>query len=99
MPDDDPRAEVLDDDTHVAAEIPGASGHHEPGERAAAVDHVLDAEPVQQADRVTVVVPRGDHEAYERITERLEPDEVRAAGASVIVESTGPPRPAEECDT
>jgi hypothetical protein len=99
MPDDDPRTEVLDDGTHAAAEIPGASGHHAPGDRAAAVDHVLDAEPMQQADRVTVVVPRGDHEAYERVTQRLEPDEVRAAGASVIVESAHPMKSAEECDT
>jgi hypothetical protein len=99
MPDEEPRIDLLDDGTHAAAEIPGTTGHHQPGERAAVVDQALDAEPVTKAQKVTVVVPRGDHEAYERTTQRLDPEQVRPAGASVIVHSTHPPKPAEECDT
>jgi hypothetical protein len=99
MPDEEAHIDLLDDGAHAAAEIPGTSGHHQPGERAAVVDQALDAEPVKQAQKVTVVVPRGDHEAYERTTQRLDAEQVRSAGASVIVQSTRPPKPVEECDT
>lgn len=97
MPDPDPRIAVEDDGRVAAAEIPGTAGHHQPGDRARVVDEALDAEPVQQAEKVTVVVPRGDHEAYERTTQRLDAEQVRPAGSSVIVQSSGPPKPREEC--
>jgi hypothetical protein len=91
-PDPDPRIDVVDDDGHhVAAEIPGASGHHLPGERAELVDKALEAEPVRRAEKVTVVVPRGDHEALEQAQKRLGTDNARSAGASVVVEAVKPP--------
>jgi hypothetical protein len=95
MAEMEPHIEVLDDGT-AAAEIPGTAGHHAPGERARLVDEVLDDAAVQQAAKVTVVVPRGDHEAFERTAQRLDPDDVHPAGASVVVHSEKPPRPAPE---
>jgi hypothetical protein len=94
MADTEPHIEVLDDGT-VAAEIPGTAGHHAPGERSDLVDRALDDDAVRRAPKVTVVVPRGDHEAYERAAERLDPETVRSAGASVVVESGKPVTPPE----
>jgi hypothetical protein len=96
-PEPDPRLDVLDDEgRHVTAEIPSASGHCEPGTRARAVDEALDTEPVRKAEKVTVVVPRGDFEALEQTQRRLETENVRPAGASVIVDGLRPRPPDDE---
>lgn len=67
--------------------IPGSSGHHEPGVRADVVHASLQHEQVRDAEHVTVVVPRGDHEALLAAREELPDSTTRPAGASVIVEA------------
>ena len=63
------------------------------------VDTVFDDPRINGADHVSVTVPRGDTEALDEVRSRLEDEQTRSAGASVIVEgrpSGGAPGPTEE---
>jgi hypothetical protein len=68
----------------VAVEVPGVSGYDRRGERAARVSEALRNPRVQDADEVVVTLPVGDHEGLAVVRQRLQPQEVHVAGASVI---------------
>lgn len=87
MGDEMTGVEVRRDGDRADVTLPGASGHRQPGERASLVDSVLDDDRVRHAHHVTVVVPRGDHEALLTAQDRLPGSTMRPAGASVIIES------------
>lgn len=82
------------DDGEVLATVHLETGHREPGTGQRLVDAVMDTPGLDDAPKVTAVLPKGESEALQRVQERL-PDvtEVRPAGASVIVEAE-PPDPA-----
>ena len=76
----------------AAASVPGASGHVDPQRRREVVDTVFDDPRINGADHVSVTVPRGDVEALDQVRSRLEDDDTRSAGSTVIVEGR-PVRP------
>lgn len=89
--------ETSQDGKHAAVSIPGTTGHHEPGERAAAARQSLSDDRLDAAEHVTAAVPRGDSEALDEVRRQLHTDDTRAAGATVMVEgSKQPPDAAEE---
>lgn len=73
-------------DGQAAASVPGASGHESPQSRRELVDTVFDDPRINSADHVTVTVPRGDTEALDEVRSRLEDEQTRSAGATVLVE-------------
>lgn len=81
---------IDEEDGQAVASVPGASGHHRPGQRADVVDAVMDDPRLRDADAVSVALPRGDTEALDQTREHLRDSRTRAAGASVIVD--GQPR-------
>ena len=66
------------------------SGHLPAGTRARLVDAVLDAPEVSSCQHVQVAFPLGDAETLNRVRERCDTGEVRAAGASCLVEADVP---------
>lgn len=106
------RVEVRDDDRMTAAGVIERTGdqetrvsmHREPGHLAVGtsarlIDAVLDHPQVQEAGHMTAALPRGDAEALERVRERCDSVEARAAGASVIVAAdTSHPRAGADVD-
>ena len=66
------------------------SGHLPAGARARLVDAVLDAPEVSSCQHVQVAFPLGDAETLARVRERCNTDEVRAAGATCLVEANVP---------
>jgi hypothetical protein len=66
------------------------SGHLPAGTRARLVDAVLDAPEVSSCQRVQVAFPLGDAETLDRVRERCDTGEVRAAGATCLVEADMP---------
>lgn len=83
----DEAVELRSEGDEAAVSIPGASGHHEPGTRAELVDKVLDDPRVQQSERVTMALPKGDSEALLEAQKRLRKAQTRPAGASVIIDA------------
>lgn len=79
---------VSEDGTHAVVSVPGATGHHEPGERAAVAKESLSDERLDSAEHVTAAVPRGDTEVLDEVRRQLHTDETRPAGASVMVEGS-----------
>jgi hypothetical protein len=80
-----PLAAVVAQGPHrVAVEVPGVCGYDRRGERAEMVCEALQDPRVQDADEVVVTLPVGDHEGLAVVRQRLEPQEVHVAGASVI---------------
>ena len=80
----------------VAAAVPSATGHHDPGQRREVVDTVFDDPRITSAEHVYVTVPRGDTEALDEVRNRLENEHSWATGATIIVEgrpSADPTRP------
>jgi len=76
------------------------SEHVRPGDRASLVDAVMDLPEVQAADRLEASVPFGDAESVERLRERTDNAELRAAGASTLLDANVPrPRPQDAGDT
>lgn len=80
--------EISQDGRHAVVSVPGTSGHHEPGERAAVARESLDDERLDAAEHVTAAVPRGDTEALDEVRRELHTDDTRAAGATVMVEGS-----------
>ena len=76
----------------VKAALRVEAGHLPPGTRARLVDAVLDIPAAQPGTRLEVTVPAGDAEMLERIRERCEQVETRAAGASCLLNTTQPKR-------
>ena len=66
------------------------SGHLPVGSRQRLVDAVLDAPEISSRQHVQVVLPLGEGEILDRIRERCDTDQVRAAGATCLVEATLP---------
>lgn len=80
--------DVSDDGTHAAVSVPGTTGHHEPGERAAVAKESLSDERLDAAEHVTAAVPRGDTEVLDEVRRQLHTDDTRPAGASVMVQGS-----------
>ena len=66
------------------------SGHLPVGTRTRLVDAVLDTPEVSSCKHVQVALPLGDTEILDRVRERCDTDDVRAAGATCLVEADLP---------
>jgi len=66
------------------------------GSRAELVDAVMDLPEVQQSDRMEAAVPYGDSESLERLRERTEDAETRAAGATTLLDANIPDDPGSD---
>jgi hypothetical protein len=77
----------LADGSTARASIHVEAGHIPPGTRTRLVDAVLDTPEVAARRRVEVSLPLGDSEILERIRERCDETETRAAGASCLVDA------------
>jgi hypothetical protein len=66
------------------------SGHLPPGTRSKLVDAVLDDPQVSQASHLSASMPAGDTELIDRLRQRAESVEIRAAGATKLVEAELP---------
>jgi hypothetical protein len=78
---------------HTALHV--ESGPLPPGTRARLVDAVLDSPEVDHAARLVATMPAGDTEMLDRVRERGEDVEVRAVGATKLVETRLPEHPAD----
>jgi len=58
-----------------------------PGDRASLVDAVMDLPEVQASDRVEAAVPYGDAESLDRLRERTDDPQTRAAGATTLLDA------------
>ena len=67
-----------------------ADAYAPPGYRASLVDAVMDLPEVQASDRMEAAVPYGDAESLERLRERTEDAETRAAGATTLLDANIP---------
>jgi diacylglycerol kinase family enzyme len=94
----DPQPVVHERDGSAVVEVPGTTRPTTPGARADLVERALQDERVRSAREVTVAVPRGDAEAVQAAEAILGPDEVRPAGASVVVRRHRPRPPADGPD-
>ena len=81
--------------SQVRASLHVEAGQLPKGARTRLVDAVLDAPEVTSAEHVQVALPLGDTEMLDRLRERCDPDEVRAAGATCLVEADLTGRPPE----
>lgn len=61
-----------------------------PGYRASLVDAVMDLPEVQASERVEATVPYGDGELLNRLRERTEEAQARAAGATTLLDANVP---------
>jgi hypothetical protein len=71
----------------VHSELHVESGQLPRGTRSRLVDAVLEHPEVGKADRLVATMPLGDTEMLDRVRERTEGVEARAAGATKIVEA------------
>jgi hypothetical protein len=92
------------DQTVAEAEVTTASGpegtvrtsmhakdaYVRPGYRASLVDAVMDLPEVQASDRVEAAIPYGDAESLERLRERTEDAQARAAGSTTLLDANIP---------
>jgi hypothetical protein len=67
-----------------------ADAYAPPGYRTSLVDAVMDLPEVQACDRVEAAVPYGDSESLERLRERTEDAQTRAAGATTLLDANIP---------
>ena len=74
-------AGVVHSDMHVE------SGHLPMGTRTRLVDAVLAHPDVDRADRLVATMPLGDTEMLDRVRERCDDVEARAAGSTKLVEA------------
>jgi hypothetical protein len=72
------------------ASMYAAPGHIAPGTRASLVDAVMELPEVQASARLEVTVPLGDSESIERLRERTEDTDTRAAGSTALLDATIP---------
>jgi hypothetical protein len=63
------------------------SGQLPPGTRSKLVDAVLDDPQVSHASHLSASMPAGDTELIDRVRQRAEAVEIRAAGATKLVEA------------
>ena len=104
-PEDSRHLEIRDetDRTVAQAEVTTAQGpegtvrtsmHSDPyaqrGTRASLVDAVMDLPVVLASDRVEAAVPYGDAESLERLRQRTEDSQTRAAGATTLFDANIP---------
>jgi hypothetical protein len=75
------------DGSKVRASLHVEAGHLPKGTRTRLVDAVLDAPEVSSCEHVQVALPVGDTEMLDRVRERCDVEEVRAAGATCLVEA------------
>jgi hypothetical protein len=61
-----------------------------PGYRTNLVDAVMDLPEVQASDRVEAAIPYGDAESLERLRERTEDAQARAAGSTTLFDANIP---------
>ena len=82
----------------VRASMHAKGDHVRPGDRARLVDTVMDLPEVQASDRLEADVPYGDGESLNRLRERTEDPQARAAGATTLLDADIPAAraPAEE---
>jgi hypothetical protein len=66
------------------------SGHLPPGARSSLVDAVLDDPEVRHASHLSASMPTGDTEMVDRVRERADQVELRATGATKLVEADLP---------
>jgi hypothetical protein len=66
-------------DGTAQASLHAGPGHIAPGTRASLVDAVMELPEVQESARLEVTVPLGDSESIERVRERTEDTDTRAA--------------------
>jgi hypothetical protein len=78
------------DRSEVRASLHVESGHLPVGTRTRLVDAVLDTPEVSSRERVQVALPLGDTEILDRVRERCDTDEVRAAGSTCLVDADLP---------
>ena len=69
-----------------------------PGYRASLVDAVMDLPEVQASDRMEAAIPYGDGESLERLRQRTQDAEARAAGATTLLDANIPDRPGPSDD-
>jgi hypothetical protein len=79
-----------DDPAVVQAAMHVESGHVPPGACSSLVDAVLDDPQVKSASHLTASMPTGDTEMVDRVRERAASVELRAAGATKLVEAELP---------
>jgi uncharacterized phage protein gp47/JayE len=72
------------------ASLHAAPGHIAPGTRASLVDAVMELPEVQESARLEVTVPLGDSESMERLRERTEDADTRAAGSTALLDAKIP---------
>lgn len=80
------------DDAVVRASLHVESGHLQPGTRGRLVDAVLDSPEVSSRHHLQATVPLGDTEMLDRVRDRCEDSETRAAGASCLIDAELPDR-------
>ena len=106
--------EIKDQDDHTAAEAEvttdrGPEGtvrtsmhakdaYVRTGHRARLVDAVMDLPEVQASDRVEAAIPYGDGESLERLRERTEDAQARAAGATTLLDANIPSSRSPACE-
>jgi hypothetical protein len=73
-------------DGTAKASLHAAPGHIAPGTRASLVDAVMELPEVQESARLEVTVPLGDSESIERLRERTEDTDMRAAGSTALLD-------------
>ncbi len=78
------------DSSAARASLHLESGHLPAGTRQRLVDAVLDAPEVNSCKHVQVALPLGETEILDRIHERCDTSDTRAAGATCLVEADLP---------
>jgi hypothetical protein len=82
-----------DDPAVVRSDLHVESGQLPPGARSSLVDAVLDDPAVRHASHLTATMPTGDTEMVDRVRERADAVELRAAGATKLVDADLPADP------
>lgn len=82
----------------VRTSMHAQSGQVRPGQRASLVDAVMDLPEVRASERVEAAVPYGDGESLNRLRERTQDAQTRAAGATTLLDATIPPARDEPAD-
>lgn len=79
--------EPPDDDGVAHSALHVESGHLPGGTRTRLVDAVLESPEVDRAERLLATMPIGDTEMLDRVRQRGQDVQVRAAGATKLVEA------------
>jgi hypothetical protein len=67
-----------------------ADAYARSGYRQRLIDTVMDLPEVQASDRVEATIPSGDAESLNRLRERTEDAQARAAGSTILVDANVP---------